>query len=134
MISLNTTDATFLPAEPEVQAAIDAGDLPATIARRFPASSLAWSHLAQAAWRDGSELEAYAYARVGYHRGLDALRRAGWRGRGAVPLSHGPNRGFLSALFLLGQAAEAIGETDEVERIATFLNECDPQARDILSA
>ena len=43
----------------------------------------------------------YAYARTGYHRGLDQLRRSGWKGAGPVPWSHEPNRGFLRALAAL---------------------------------
>ena len=43
-------------------------------------------------------VEAYAYARTGYHRGLDQLRRSGWKGFGPIPFSHEPNRGFLRAL------------------------------------
>ena len=56
-------------------------------------------------------VEAYAYARTGYHRGLDALRRNGWKGFGPVPWSHEPNRGFLRCVIALAKAAEAIGET-----------------------
>ena len=58
----------------------------------------------------------YAYARVGYHRSLDLLRRNGWKGHGPVPWEHEPNRGFLRCLALLALAARAIGETDEWER------------------
>jgi Protein of unknown function (DUF3151) len=77
---------------------------------------------------DGRAVEAYAYARTGYHRGLDALRRAGWKGTGPVPWSHDPNRGFLRAVHALGQAAAAIGEHDEVTRCAQLLADCDPDA------
>ena len=128
-----SSGATFLPPEPAVTSAITAEELPATIARKNPASPLAWAHLAEAAWRDGNEIEAYAFARVGYHRGLDALRRAGWRGSGSVPVSHAGNRGFLHALYLLGKAAAAIDETDEVTRIDAFLDDCDPAARQYFS-
>jgi hypothetical protein len=62
-----------------------------------------------------------ADARTGYHRGLDALRRAGWRGRGPIPVDHGPNQGFLRALLALAEAAEAIEEDEEAERCAQFL-------------
>jgi hypothetical protein len=65
---------------------------------------------------------------VGYHRGLDALRRAGWKGQGPVPWSHTPNQGFLRALAALGRAAGAIGETEEHERCRAFLVDCDPAA------
>src|SRR5699024_1849041 len=80
--NLMEPDPTLLPEEPEVQARYDAGDLPEEIAQRFPASSLAWAMAAEDAWNDGRTLESYAYARVGYHRGLDSLRGAGWKGAG----------------------------------------------------
>ncbi|MFP5328498.1 MAG: DUF3151 family protein [Acidimicrobiia bacterium] len=73
-----------------------------------------------------SDLEAYAYYRVGYHRGLDALRGAGWRGSGYVRWRNETNRGFLRALEGLRAKAEAIGETDEAERCALFLRQLDP--------
>jgi hypothetical protein len=79
-------------------------------------------------------VEAYAYARTGYHRGLDALRRAGWRGTGPVPWSHEANRGFLRALYLLGRAADAIDERDEAERCAQFLRDSDPEAAAALAS
>lgn len=98
------------------------------LARRHPASSLAWAALAEAALGAGDELPAYAYARVGYHRGLDALRRAGWRGHGPVPWSHAPNRGFLRALAALAAAADGIGDDAEAARCRELLTECDPSA------
>src|SRR5699024_11462561 len=58
-----------------------------------------------------------SYARVGYHRGLDALRAAGWRGAGPIPYAHEVNRGFLRALYALGRAAGSIGEGEEAARI-----------------
>ncbi len=119
---------TRLPEESEVLARIEAGDLPEDLATRFPTSSLAWAMMAEDAWAEGRTIDAYAYARVGYHRGLDALRGAGWRGAGPVPYAHEPNRGFLRALNLLGQAAAAIGEGEEVRRIETFLRDSDPTA------
>ena len=73
-------------------------------------------------------IESYAYARTGYHRGLDALRRAGWKGFGPVPWSHAPNQGFLRALHALGRAAADIGETGEADRITQFLDDSDPTA------
>lgn len=118
---------TRLPDDPAI-ARLDAGDDPAEVAAAFPASSAPWGALAEAALRDGRTIEAYAYARTGYHRGLDALRRNGWKGSGPIPWSHVPNRGFLRALHALGQAAGAIGESDEAQRCATFLNDSDPEA------
>jgi hypothetical protein len=128
--NLMQPEPTHLPEEPEVLARIEAGDLPEDIATRFPKSSLAWALMAQDAWDEGRTIDAYAYARVGYHRGLDALRGAGWRGAGPVPYSHEPNRGFLRSLYLLGQAAAAIGEGEEVHRIDAFLADADPTVKD----
>jgi hypothetical protein len=71
-------------------------------------------------------IERYAFARVGYHRGLDALRAAGWRGSGYVRWQHEPNRGFLRSLNALRQAAGAIGEVDEEQRCDLFLRQLDP--------
>jgi Protein of unknown function (DUF3151) len=119
---------TRLPDDGPARAALDA-DVPAEeVAVSYPALSLPWAVLAERALEAGRVIEAYAYARTGYHRGLDALRRAGWRGQGPVPWSHLPNRGFLRALAALSRAAGAIGETDEQERCATFLADCDPEA------
>ena len=77
----------------------------------------------------GETVTSYAYARVGYHRGLDKLRRAGWRGQGPIPWEHVPNRGFLRGLQGLGRAAGRIGEQDEAERCAQFLVQLDPSLR-----
>ncbi len=71
-------------------------------------------------------IERYAAYRVGYHRGLDALRANGWRGSGYVRWAEPTNRGFLRALRGLGQMAALIGEVDEAERIALFMAQLDP--------
>ena len=122
---------THLPAEPAAAAALAAAatekDVKA-VAAAHPTYSAAWARLAELALADGEPVTAYAYARTGYHRGLDQLRRSGWRGAGPVPWSHEPNQGFLRALNALGLAAAAIGETDEAERCATFLTDSDPAA------
>jgi Protein of unknown function (DUF3151) len=120
--------ATLLPADPAATAALAAGDDPVTVAARFPASSLAWAVLAEDAGERGRPVESYAYARTGYHRGLDLLRRSGWKGHGPVPWSHEPNRGFLRSVGALARAAAAIGETDEAARCATLLADSDPAA------
>ncbi|MBL7494276.1 DUF3151 domain-containing protein [Frankia sp. AgB1.9] len=119
--------ATLLPTEPGATA-LAAGKAAVDVAAEFPASSAAWAALAEGALEGGRAVEAYAYARTGYHRGLDVLRRSGWRGHGPVPWSHEPNRGFLRALAALGRSADAIGETEEVTRIRAFLVDCDPTA------
>src|SRR4051794_34603610 len=120
-------EPTRLPVDPAV-AELAAGADPVKIAAAHPASSAAWATLAEAALADGRPVQAYAYARTGYHRGLDALRRAGWKGQGPIPWAHEPNRGFLRALHALGQAAAAIGEHDEAARCATLLADSDPAA------
>ena len=84
--------------------------------------------LAERALGDGHTITGYAYARTGYHRGLDQLRRSGWKGFGPVPWAHMPNQGFLRALAALHRAAAAIGETDEAQRTAEFLADADPAA------
>lgn len=71
-------------------------------------------------------VERYAAYRVGYHRGLDALRANGWRGSGYVRWSEPTNQGFLRSLRGLGEMAAEIGENDEAERCATFLLQLDP--------
>jgi hypothetical protein len=120
-------EPTRLPVDPAV-AELAAGTGAVEVAAAHPASSAAWATLAEAALADGAPVTAYAYARTGYHRGLDQLRRAGWKGFGPVPWAHEPNRGFLRALGALHRAAAAIGELDEAERCATFLADCDPEA------
>lgn len=116
----------------EAREALAAGTDPALVASGSPASSAAWATLADQAFADGQVVASYAYARTGYHRGLDQLRRAGWRGQGPIPWSHEPNRGFLRSLHALGRAAEAIGETDEASRCAQFLRDSSAEAAEVL--
>jgi hypothetical protein len=120
-------EPTRLPVDPAA-AALAAGEDPADVAAANPASSLAWATLAENALAEGHTVAAYAYARTGYHRGLDLLRRSGWKGFGAVPWAHEPNQGVLRALAALLRAADAIGETDEVERLRAFIADSDPAA------
>lgn len=89
---------------------------------------LAWAMLADDAFTEGRVVESYAYARTGYHRGLDALRRAGWKGHGPVPWEHRANRGFLRCLAALARAADAIKETEEAERCWKFLKDSSDEA------
>jgi hypothetical protein len=125
---------TLLPDEPEPRELLARGGDPADVAGAHPTSSLAWAVLAEAAYDRNAYVESYAYARTGYHRGLDALRRAGWKGYGPLPWSHEPNRGFLRALHALGRAAGAIGESDEAQRVRQFLDDSDPEATRALTA
>jgi len=115
-----------LPVDPAA-AALAAGEPADQVVRRYPASCLSWAVLAEHALDSGDDVAAYAYARVGYHRGLDLLRRNGWKGAGAIPWAHEPNRGFLRALSALGQAAALIEEQDEAVRVRAFLLDADPQ-------
>lgn len=94
------------------------------VAARWPRHLEAWAALAELATVPA---ERYAFARVGYHRGLDALRAAGWRGSGTVRWAHEENRGFLRSLEALRAAAEEIGESDEAERCRLFEHQLDPQ-------
>ena len=113
---------TRLPVDPAA-AKLEDGVAADQVAAAYPTSSLAWATLAEDALADGRTVEGYAYARTGYHRGLDALRRNGWKGHGPVPWEHEPNRGFLRALAALSRAAGAIGETEEELRCAQFLRD-----------
>ena len=99
---------TLLPVDPAAELARSTPDRLVEIVGAHPTSSLCWALLAEGALRVGTaegDIGAYAYARTGYHRGLDALRRAGWRGSGPIPWEHVPNRGFLRALYALAVAA-----------------------------
>ncbi|MET0494472.1 MAG: DUF3151 domain-containing protein [Actinoplanes sp.] len=131
--------ATRLPADLQADGAlseaakIGTDDAFKSVAARFPAFSGAWAALAESALAEKQPVTAYAYARTGYHRGLDALRRNGWKGHGPVPWSHTPNQGFLRCLHSLSLAAAEIGESDEAARCAQFLRDSDPAAADALT-
>ena len=118
---------TVLDPEPdEVRMALEGAtdrDAVAAVAARWPRSLEAWSRLGELG-RD--DVEAYAYFRVGYHRGLDRLRQSGWRGSGYVRWRYESNRAFLRSLDGLQRMAAAIGENDEAERCAQFLRQLDP--------
>ena len=124
---------THLPEDPAAADLAD-GAAPRDVVRRHPESPLAWATLAEGALEDDGvdDVTAYAYARVGYHRSLDLLRRNGWKGHGPVPWDHVPNRGFLRALAALAKAAGRIGETAEEERCSEFLRDSSPAAYDAL--
>lgn len=124
---------TLLPEE-AAAGELESGDAPRDVVRRHPESPFGWASLAESALEDDSvdDVTAYAFARVGYHRSLDLLRRNGWKGHGPVPWSHLPNRGFLRALAALSKAAAAIGETAEQQRCADFLRDSSPEGYDAL--
>ena len=125
-------DPILLPGDPEAEAALSANENPIVVAAAHPSASVAWAALAEEALADDKAVTAYAYARTGYHRGLDQLRRNGWKGFGPVPYAHEPNRGFLRCVAALARAADTIGETDEQTRCLDLLDDCDPTARPAL--
>ena len=125
-------DPIVLPGDSDAEAELSAGENPGIVAAAHPSASVAWAVLAEEALADGKAITAYAYARTGYHRGLDQLRRHGWKGFGPVPYSHEPNRGFLRCVAALARAADSIGETDEYRRCLDLLDDCDPGARTAL--
>lgn len=121
-------DPILLPVDPA------AGEDPTldSTALRHPDSPLVWATRAEAALEsaetDAEKLEAYAYARTGYHRSLDRLRANGWKGWGPVPASHEPNLGVLRAIAALARAARLIGEDDEYDRCRGMLSDADPDS------
>jgi hypothetical protein len=148
----------LLPENSDVERALRDNQDPVQVAAAHPTASVAWAQLAEDALARaaggeaparaaggeaparaaGGEaparavgpdvIAAYAFARTGYHRGLDLLRRNGWKGFGPVPWSHEPNRGFLRSVGALARAARAIGESDEYARCLDLLADCDPRA------
>jgi len=125
-------DPILLPGDSAAEAELLAGENPSIVAAAHPTASVAWATLAEEALAEDKAVTAYAYARTGYHRGLDQLRRNGWKGFGPVPYSHEPNRGFLRCVAALARAADAIGETGEYARCLDLLDDCDPAARGAL--
>ena len=120
---------TILPpfdaqAEEELAAATAKGDRAAiaSVVAKHPTFLAGWATLGELAT---DPVEAYAYFRVGYHRGLDSLRANGWRGSGYVRWQHASNRGFLRSLDGLRRAASAIGEIEEADRCDQFLRQLD---------
>lgn len=113
----------YLPANQAAARELAESADPAATAARYPAYCAAWAALAERAMAAGDQVAAYAYARAGYHRGLDQLRRAGWHGHGPIPWEHEANQGFLRSLHMLAVAAGAIGEDDEAQRCRDFLRD-----------
>jgi Protein of unknown function (DUF3151) len=128
-----TPETVLGPLAPDLSAALDAArSLPPDRRRQAVAAVAAQDPRCLEAWADLAELaddpiEQYAYARVGYHRGLDTLRASGWRGSGYVRWQHESNRGFLRSLHALELAAAAIEEVEEEQRCALFLRQLDPE-------
>src|SRR3954454_14891458 len=126
-LSTGLPETVLAPEPADALAALDAalatgepGPAIRDVVARWPQFLDGWARLAEHA-RD--PVEAYACARVGYHRGLDRLRQSGWRGSGYVRASHPENLGFLRSLDELRRAAAAIGEADEEARCAEFLRQ-----------
>jgi hypothetical protein len=121
---------TVLPApDPDLEAAVESGDTARIEAAvtAHPSDPLSWAALGDLARGSGAPvLTAYAYYRVGYHRGLDLLRKNGWKGSGHVRSTHPSNLGFLRCLAGLADMAAAIGEEGEAERCREFLEMLDP--------
>ena len=117
---------TYLPEDPAAEE-LEYGVSPTDVAAAHPACLAAWGALSNKAINQNKNITSYTYARTSYHRGLDQLRRAGWRGHGPIPWEHVPNRGFLRSLYALGRAAAALGEDDEAERCQTFLRDASPK-------
>jgi hypothetical protein len=114
-------------------AAFQAGEITASayrerlnaVAARYPTCLSAWAALGDLAL-PADVIAAYAFFRVGYHRGLDRARGSGWRGTQPLPWEHENNRGFLRCLHGLMQAATAIDEEAEANRTRQFLLDLDP--------
>lgn len=131
-ISSGPPETVMPPLTEEVRRALDEALAVAPAERRAAVATVATAHpRAVDPWAELVDLardhaEAYAYARVGYHRGLDTLRASGWRGTGYVRWRHRENQGFLTALDGLRRLAGLIGEQDEEDRCAIFLRQLDP--------
>ena len=128
-------DVVLPPPPAEQSARLDRADTIEAVAgvvAKDPTYLDGWATLGDLAASDAisGAVEAYAYYRVGYHRGLDALRKNGWKGSGFVRWSAETNRGFLRCLQGLGRMAERVGETDESVRCAEFLIQLDPSGAD----
>ena len=95
----------------------------AAVVAANPRALDAWAALGD---RGRDVIDRYAAYRVGYHRGLDALRANGWRGSGYVRWAEPGNHGFLRCLLGLSAMAESIGEADEATRCHQFLLQLDP--------
>ncbi len=127
---------TLLPPDPALDELIAHGSRHfVEIASRHLDSSLCWAILAEgslAAATADAELIAYAFARTGYHRGVDALTARGWREGTPAPWAHEPNRGFLRCLAWLAQLSGVLGDTAESERCWELLRVSSPRGYDVL--
>ena len=124
--------ADSAPQVAEALSALQSGQLTApayrerlnAIAAHHPTCLSVWAALGDLTLPD-DVIAAYAFFRVGYHRGLDRARASGWRGAQQLRWEHESNRGFLRCLHGLMQAATAIGEEAEATRTRQFLLDLD---------
>lgn len=96
------------------------------LAAANPTASAVWGALARDAFNSGDDIGAYAFARTGYHRGLDAMRANGWNPSLTLSSEHPSNHGMLECLHVLMLAAAAISEGVEARRCREFLLQLDP--------
>jgi hypothetical protein len=116
----------------EAQTAFQAGRLEASayrqqlnaIAARYPTCLSVWAALGELNLPD-DVIAAYAFFRVGYHRGLDRARANGWNGTQQLRWQDVSNQSFLRCLYGLMLAATEIGETAEAVRTRAFLLDLD---------
>ena len=67
---------TRLPENDKAKAELEAGRAVREVAADHPDYPLAWAILAETSLATGDAVTSYAYARTGYHRSLDQLRRS----------------------------------------------------------
>src|SRR5438445_12619984 len=77
------------------------------ITARYPTCLNAWAALGELALPN-DVIAAYAFFRVGYHRGLDRARGSGWCGTQQLRWPDESNRGFLRCVYGLMCAGTAI--------------------------
>ena len=122
-------DPVLLPGDSEAEAELAANENPAIVAAAHPSASVAWAALAEDALADDKAITAYAYARTGYHRGLDQLRRNGWKGFGPVPYAHEPNRGFLRCVAALARSRRRDRRNRRIRALSGSARRLRPAAR-----
>ena len=121
-------EPTLLPGRPG-RGRARPGHRPAEVAAAHPTSSIAWAVLAEQALADGLTITGYAYARTGYHRGLDQLRRIGLEGlrAGAVVARAQPRLPARARRAAPGRRRRSARPT-RPSAAAIFLADSDPAA------
>ncbi len=97
----------------------------------YPDSIAIWTQLGVLS---PERMKGYAFFRLAYHRGLDALRKNGWRGSGFVRWEHPSNQSFLRALHGLQMLSKEIGDDEESARCHHFLLQLEPRWQSICPA